>query len=166
MSRDNNRGIDRWETEEVIFSDDCELKNATIGVSLQINRPIFTDGNRGYPKLSATISRDKANIRFPFFDGNDDEIQALRNLILKMLEHVEAGKISLNDLLEQHRTSLKMAREEEIECAKKAWSQSDQFGHDDRVNKGLGKFSRSGKTERKRRSRSSRKNQFDDGSCA
>lgn len=93
MPRGNGkkRDIDHWETVEVLHSESVELDRATIGIVVEVRRPIFEGGVEGFPRMSCTIRRKdnqgagkERDLRLLCYDGNPEEVQAMAGLFHDM----------------------------------------------------------------------------------
>lgn len=80
-SKPQRRKVERWETLEVLHVGSESTAKADIGLAIEIKQPIFEDGFKGFPKMSATLNRGDRFLRFTCFDGDVSEIKALANLL-------------------------------------------------------------------------------------
>jgi hypothetical protein len=175
----NNRresNIVRWDTVKVLMSEvthvlteqknsDGQRVQSEVGVSLVINRPVFKDGNEGFPKASLVISRGRSIFRIPFFKGSDDEAYAVINLMETALQlWTNGGHDEYQNLVSDHFDKLKERRNKEIEhhndmlVHMAVESGRDRSG----VGGGLAKFSKESKRDRRKRKRELMQNRRDD----
>ena len=73
--------IDRWETVEVLCSEQREVDKHHLGVEIEVQRPVFADGRTGRLSLGVLLRRDERVLRLfcPF--GAVAEISAFRELL-------------------------------------------------------------------------------------
>jgi hypothetical protein len=135
--------IDRWETVKVLMSDTMQTKDGTeVGISLVVNKPIFKDGNEGFPKASMVISRNGSSYRIPFFKGSSEEPTAIVGLMEMALKSWrEEGHEEYEDFVAAHRAMLDARKQREGGRNRKD------------VGGGLSKFSKTSKRERRKQKR-------------
>lgn len=75
------RPIDRWETLDVLYDERETLGRDTIGVRVEIQRPIFEGDQPGRVCLNCVVYRGDRNIRFFCRSGDMSEIIALQELL-------------------------------------------------------------------------------------
>ena len=152
-------GIREWETIEEVAShgEDVTVDGRTmrIGAKLETKRPVFNDGNKGRPVLEMTVFKDNWSFRFRVPREGGDEATTAVNALQLMLAEIPAGR----EKLEKAWADYEKARDEEKakgirEHEKRMDEEKKRGGHSSRsAGGGLGKFSKPGKTARKRRSR-------------
>jgi len=136
------RAIESWERVELLFEEKRVVGNDEIEVFFEMVRPHFTDGNIGFPVMNMTIRYGVRSLRIPCRRGQ----MALASTLVDMVNMVQfdAIEIEYNRLSAEYRP-IKQETQEEI-LVKRG---------DRNAGKGLGKYSKPGKTDRKR-NRSSR----------
>jgi hypothetical protein len=128
--------IKEWKTVETLF---CEERNAgrnTIGAAVTVVQPIFENGGRGRPALSFKVFRNERILRFTCPKGSTEEIECLLAVMFDLDK--QAGRI------------------EDIFYDSYVKETSGNTSQPSRFNEpggGLGRYSKPGKTQRKRRIR-------------
>jgi hypothetical protein len=149
--------IDRWETVKVLMSDTMQTKDGTeVGISLVVNKPIFKDGNEGFPKASMVISRNGSSYRIPFFKGSSEEPTAIVGLMEMALKSWrEEGHEEYEDFVAAHRAMLDARKQRGIDDHNKMLTDLASEGGRNRkdVGGGLSKFSKTSKRERRKQKR-------------
>ena len=122
MNQENNdrrrdNGIERWETLKIMTADTRTTNEGTeVRVSLVVSRPIFKDGNVGYPKASLVIMRDRAVFRIPFFKGSADEADFINDMMGDALDKWdESGRDEFDQMIRDHRDTLNAIRQKDID---------------------------------------------------
>lgn len=80
--RGNERrdSIDHWETVEVLHSDTTTVGRDSIGLVVEVQRPVFEGGREGRLSMGAVLTRGGRMLRFRCQQGDTAEISALRRL--------------------------------------------------------------------------------------
>lgn len=100
MEQQRRGNVDRWELVETVHSKAKEVGNASVKVALEITRPIFVDGNSGYPRLNLTLSRNDKSFRFQCQEGDTGEILALADFLLEItgISKLDKARMLLRDI--------------------------------------------------------------------
>jgi hypothetical protein len=150
--RENN--IDRWETVKVLMSESRTTSEGTeVGISLVVNKPVFKDGNTGFPKASMIITRNKSSYRIPFFKGSAEEPEEVLTLFTDALEMWDKdGRNEYEDFVAAHRASIDAIRQKDIDEHNSMLSDLATKSSRSNTNVGTG-LSRFTKRERKNKRR-------------
>jgi len=93
--------IERWETDEVLFSSLRETKLADVSVIAEIVHPVFSDGGAGEPKLNVTVHRASKNgrefsLRLMCPQGDLTEMTSLSEMLNELVAKSEDCSKQLN----------------------------------------------------------------------
>lgn len=167
MQNRRESNIERWETVKVLMSETMTTKDGTeVGISLVVNRPVFKDGNEGFPKASVVIARNGSSFRIPFFKGSAEEPESILDLFGKAVElwH-ETGHDEYEGYVDEHRSVLDARRQRDIDDhdqrMKKLASESGK--NRSGVGTGLSRFTKESKRDRRRRKRERNQDHYDNG---
>jgi len=76
--------VERWDTIEVLHRSNQAVEGGNLGVTIEVQQPVFEDGRKGRVKLGCAIQRGERTLRIPCRDGGTSEIM----MIAQMLQDV------------------------------------------------------------------------------
>lgn len=155
MERSNQqRGIKEWETLESVSESKQALKidgrDVNVSAQLEVKSPVFHDGNRGRPVLELTLQKDRWSFRFRISREGDSEAEKAVEVIQAVLQNKAEAVASLEKHYKQYETAREADRAKRIEEHEKNTAKFVSGRGDDKSGKGLGRWSKPGKTKRHR----------------
>jgi hypothetical protein len=144
--------IEDFETLEVLYSDQVLAETASIGIVVEVQRPVFEGGRTGGPRLSCVITRASRGgeskrervFRIPCIRGDTAEVEALFSLLQRLADRGPTNsKTKLDEC--QHKF------DQRVERTSKRRDNGD--AKPGQVGGGLSRFSGESKRDKKRRKR-------------
>jgi hypothetical protein len=136
----NRKEIQHWESVKVLHSDQSPTGKTSLGIVIDVQRPVYEDGTKGRPALNCILSRGNRSLRFPMSHGLE-EVRAFMVLTMGLEEKLEEVQRLYNVVCEG------------IERAeRKAFSGQPQQEYG-RPGQGLSRFSSISKADRKKMKR-------------
>jgi hypothetical protein len=146
-----NRGrarIEKWETVAVLHEEKVEGEQP-IGLKVEVQCPVFEDGRKGRPRMGCVVRRGDRSLRFQCYEGSMSEIDICAELFAHATAPELAEKITAgySEIMAQNASEVDKRQRRDASSNKRLGQPGG----------GLGRFSKPGKTARKRsRSREGR----------
>lgn len=152
-------GIKEWEliTEVASDGEDVTVDGRTmrVGSKLEVKRPVFNDGNKGRPVLELTIFKDNWTFRFRIPRSGPDEASVASKMLTNMVSQIEPARVKLEEAWAAYEKERKEDMDKRVKKHNEVMEEEKRRGgrRSRSAGKGLGRYSRPGKTKRSREKR-------------